>query len=206
MDDVTKKDQSHREKKKSETRRAIRRAAIGLFKLKGEKFTVSEIAASVGITSRTFFNYFDSKEAAVLGIDHDMEHQLAVMMHGRPAGESVIDSLGAVLEQMMLLRNEGRTEDTDWYLLASGTRSNLSSVGGFLMVNKKLQGILVPIVAERCGMTTDDLYPHMVVATCFAAIASASIWQANTNGATSHSDAIAMALQELKSGLRSALR
>lgn len=203
MNDVKAKDQSHREKKKSETRRAIRRAAIGLFKLKGEKFTVSEIAASVGITSRTFFNYFDSKEAAVLGIDHDMEHQLAVMMRDRPADEPVIDSLGSVLEQMMLMRSDDRAENTDWYLLAAGTKSNLSSVGGFLMVNKKLQSILVPIIAERCGMTTNDLYPHVVVATCFAAIASASIWQATTDAGTTHTEAIYLALEELKSGLRS---
>jgi AcrR family transcriptional regulator len=52
--------------KKRRTRQAIRAAAIELFTLNGvEATTVEQIAAAADISPRTFFNYFDTKEAAV---------------------------------------------------------------------------------------------------------------------------------------------
>lgn len=52
-----------RERKKEQTRAALVDAATRLFTAKGyEKTTVKEIAAAAGVSTRTFFSYFQAKE------------------------------------------------------------------------------------------------------------------------------------------------
>jgi AcrR family transcriptional regulator len=59
-------DEGLRDRKKRRTRQAIRVAAINLFTDQGvETTTVDQIAAAADISTRTFFNYFDTKEEAV---------------------------------------------------------------------------------------------------------------------------------------------
>jgi AcrR family transcriptional regulator len=56
----------HREAKKERTRQALVDAAAELFERRGyEKTTIAEIAAAAGISTRTFFGYFASKEELV---------------------------------------------------------------------------------------------------------------------------------------------
>ena len=58
-----------RERKKVETWTAIHEAAASLAQERGlEQATVEVIAESAGVSPRTFFNYFPSKEDAVLGL------------------------------------------------------------------------------------------------------------------------------------------
>lgn len=57
-----------RERKRRATRRAIQLAAIALVGERGlDAVTVDEIAQVADVSPRTFFNYFSSKEAAVIG-------------------------------------------------------------------------------------------------------------------------------------------
>lgn len=58
-----------RERKKELTRRAIHDAAMALALDRGfAQVTVADICAGAGISERTFFNYFPTKIAAVLGL------------------------------------------------------------------------------------------------------------------------------------------
>ncbi|HEY5223652.1 MAG TPA: TetR family transcriptional regulator [Microbacteriaceae bacterium] len=57
-----------RERKRLATRRAIQRAALTLSKERGfDRVTVDDISQQALVSPRTFFNYFPSKEAAVIG-------------------------------------------------------------------------------------------------------------------------------------------
>lgn len=59
---------SLRERKKEQTRQALEKAILCPVIEKGyEEVTVEEVCQKVGISRKTFFNYFSSKRAAVLG-------------------------------------------------------------------------------------------------------------------------------------------
>ncbi|GMG85586.1 TetR family transcriptional regulator [Paralimibaculum aggregatum] len=59
---------SLRERRRQETARAIQLVTLQLAVQHGlENVTTEEIAASAGISTRTFFNYFTNKEAAAIG-------------------------------------------------------------------------------------------------------------------------------------------
>lgn len=60
---------SLRERKKRDTRERIREAALELADAKGiADTTVEEICAAADVSVRTFFNYYPSKNAAILGL------------------------------------------------------------------------------------------------------------------------------------------
>lgn len=60
---------SLRERKKQQTRRAIHEAALRLVNEHGlDSTTVERICESAEVSARTFFNYYPSKAAAVLGL------------------------------------------------------------------------------------------------------------------------------------------
>lgn len=60
--------ESLRERKARRTRESIHRAAVSLSYERGlDAATVAQIAEAAGISQRTFFNYFASKEDAIIG-------------------------------------------------------------------------------------------------------------------------------------------
>ncbi|GIE82484.1 hypothetical protein Aph02nite_84340 [Actinoplanes philippinensis] len=89
---------SLRERKKLETWRAIRAAALALFDRHGyEAVTVEQIAAAANVSRATFFNYFASKEAVVFDQDPEERDNWRALMAQRPADEPLWLSLTAIL-------------------------------------------------------------------------------------------------------------
>src|SRR5699024_11908322 len=80
-----------REQKKLETRRAIRNAALELGTQRGvERLTVESIAHAAGISPRTFFNYFSSKEDALVADATEAASQKCALLLERPAEEAPV--------------------------------------------------------------------------------------------------------------------
>ena len=87
-----------RERKKLATWRAIQSAAQRLFDEQGYEFTtVEQIAAEANVSRATFFNYFASKDAALLDQDPEERRKWRVLMNERPQDEPLWDSLSAIL-------------------------------------------------------------------------------------------------------------
>jgi AcrR family transcriptional regulator len=91
-----------RERKKRETRRAINLAALDLVEEKGfSAVTTEEIAARAGVSARTFFNYFPSKEAAVIGTTPAELESYAAAVESPLPGETPVGSLRRVVASML---------------------------------------------------------------------------------------------------------
>ena len=83
----------HAQKRKA-TKEALRRVALERFKQDGfANVTVTELAAEAGVTERTFFRHFPTKEAVLF---EDYETQLewvAEALARRPASENLFDAV-----------------------------------------------------------------------------------------------------------------
>lgn len=83
-----------RERKKRETRLAIHRAALRLAHESGlESLTVDAISERAGVSARTFFNYYPTKDDALLGGSGADLESLPAFVAARPAGESPRESV-----------------------------------------------------------------------------------------------------------------
>ena len=100
-----------RERKRLATRRAIQRAVLTLSSDREiEKVTVEDISRLADVSPRTFFNYFPSKDAALVGDELDLasEDQIEVFVHGGPDGD-ILAQLAALLSDT-LKNTEGDRE------------------------------------------------------------------------------------------------
>jgi AcrR family transcriptional regulator len=80
-----------RERKKEQTRQAIREAALRLFAERGfDGVTVAEIAGEADVSVATVFNYFPTKEDLVYGQLEVFEAELLDAVRDREPGESVL--------------------------------------------------------------------------------------------------------------------
>lgn len=85
-----------REQKKQQTRQAISDAAIALFLDAGyEQTPITVIAEMAGVSRRTLFSYFPTKEELVLHRMADHEGEAARVVRDRPARSSALAALRA---------------------------------------------------------------------------------------------------------------
>src|SRR5712692_8326420 len=83
-----------RESKKLHTRQEIADKAMQLFAVRGfDGVTVAEVAAAAGISEKTVFNYFPTKEDLFYDELPQREAALVEAIHGRDCGESILAAL-----------------------------------------------------------------------------------------------------------------
>ena len=102
---------SLRERKKLATRRALQRVALDLVAERGySRVTVEDIAEAAEVSPRTFFNYFPSKEAAVLGADPERVERMRQRIVAEPAEKSPLEALRSVMVEEVRQLAEELTE------------------------------------------------------------------------------------------------
>ena len=83
-----------RELKKQRTREAIAETAFGLFAKRGfDKVTVAEVAEAAGVSEKTVFNYFPTKEDLLFDEVPARQAALVEAVSGRGPGVSVPEAL-----------------------------------------------------------------------------------------------------------------
>jgi len=158
-----------RERKKHETRAAIARAALDLAVERGPSgVTVDDIAAAAGVSPRTVFNHFGTKDEAILGISPERRAELLEAVRARPADEPPLQAIAEVFTTAMTASDETATF---WLRRAALVAAHPDLRVAQLASQDRLQQELAAVVAERTGLDPDtDPYPELVVAAALAAL------------------------------------
>src|ERR1700761_9771258 len=86
-------DEGLRDRKRRLTRQLISDAATALFASRGfDEVKVSEVARRVGVSEKTIYNYFPTKESMVLDSADEMVEGLAASLRERAPEESITEA------------------------------------------------------------------------------------------------------------------
>jgi AcrR family transcriptional regulator len=160
-----------RDRKKDDTRKAISRAALLLAVERGpDGITVDDIAAAAGVSPRTVFNYFATKEYAILGLSPVRALEVARAVRERPADEAPLTALREALTEIAV----GTPELAELTRLRSRlVRDHPQLHPHHAAGQTLLESALVDAVSARIGVSPTSAYPHLVVATAIAAFRTA---------------------------------
>jgi len=191
---------NRREQHKQHTRAALEEAALGLFARQGyEQTTVEQIAELAGVSVRTFFRYFASKQHVLFGdVAFGRVNALSEALAARPASESPVESVKAVLDASDITDPEELSQIRSRIGLMA---EQPALVATYLLINRDLQERVAAFVAQRSGLPRTHPYPLAVSA------AAASAWDtALTAWASGQVDDLAQARRELFDQLSEGIR
>jgi AcrR family transcriptional regulator len=136
-----------RERKKAETREAVHEATLRLVMEFGlDNVTVEAIADAARISRRTFSNYFDSKEDALLYGDQQRLTEMVRRVREQPAGLSAWQALRAALDGFY---DENGVPDRGWLIRTRLVRRHPSLLARQLANRVTLENELSQAVAGR---------------------------------------------------------
>ncbi len=161
-----------RERRRRQTSMDIRDAVVRLASERSfDRVTIDEICLEVGISPRTFFNYFPNKESAIAYGPSDIPPELvAEFVAAGPAPYSVVLAELITLAAHHLRDAPPKREQAVCMMqLAKTTPAVLAA---FLADLERFQTHLTDIVARRQGMQPDDEVPAMISALALTAVRS----------------------------------
>jgi len=141
-----------RERKKDDTRRALVDTAYRLTLDHGyDAFTVADLAEAVGISRRTFSNYFSSRAECVLSWNlMQAEYAVGELLVAEP--DEPIPALIRRLLQLVTADMDGRSAD---FAAVVGAHPELRAEAA--VVDQKMATILAAGIAQRLGIDSDDV-------------------------------------------------
>ncbi|CAL9617028.1 TetR/AcrR family transcriptional regulator [Streptomyces sp. enrichment culture] len=162
--------QGLRERKKLETRSALRAAAVRLYLERGPAdVTVHDICEAAGVSPRTFFNYFETKDDAVFDWDNRLTGQLVDLLTARPAHEAPLEALHHTLRTAI----PALVADAGWRERRKLLGAHPELVRKLVHSNSHMSEALSDAVAARTGLSADALYPRLVAGAAITVLRSA---------------------------------
>lgn len=165
-----------RERKKLQTRYALRRAALRLVAESGlDSVTVADIADAADVSVRTFFNHFPCKEDALVGADLHRLQKLRTALAGQPADLDPVAALRAVILELAAKLRDYRDDLTaEMRVVQANPALRAREMSEFAQYEREL----VAEVARRSGTDPEhDLYPLLTARVAVAAFRAAlSLW------------------------------
>jgi AcrR family transcriptional regulator len=173
-----------RERKKAETRLALASAALRLADEHGlDRVTVDDIARVAGVSPRTFFNYFASKEDAIVGWSEEGTASVVEELAARPASETPVEALRAAIHASA---DHLQADPDDWVIRHRLTATNPSLNVRYAARIAAVEHELVVEIARRTRLDPDlETYPAAVVSAAMAASRVAiTVWLARERRAS----------------------
>lgn len=198
--------EGRRERKKRETRSALKAAALDLVSRHGfNNVTVEDIANAVDVSVRTFFNYFSSKEAALVGEDPELIDALKDELVALPAELSPLEAVRTVL----LRRIMGKAEDINasgegqaaWLARFSAVRTQPEVMLAYSKHLTRVEQALTDALVERLGDQRLRGYASLVTTCALSVIRVAGSLWAGQGGACPFYQVADAALDLLSDGL-----
>jgi AcrR family transcriptional regulator len=189
-----------RERKKLATRLGLHEAALRLVAERGlEHVSVDDIAARAEVSPRTFFNYFPTKDDAVLGLDPVASERMVAEFLARPRGESPVQALRAVARRQAA---EMAEETELWPLRMRVVDAHPALLGRLAASFGQSERAMAAAVATRTGTSVDGgLYPMLLAGVATAAMSTALHRWLATDFTASLPDLLDEAWDALQAGL-----
>ncbi|MGW0803351.1 TetR/AcrR family transcriptional regulator [Nonomuraea sp. NPDC002799] len=157
-----------RERKKLATRAAIREAALRLALRHGvESITVEKIATEADIALRTFFNYFSSKEEAVVAAAAAGAEALIAEFRARPGTESVLQALR---QAVLTIVDHDVAAGRDYIRAIQLIRRTPSLLPHELALLAAQESALADAITDRLHPAPTGIYPALCAATALTAL------------------------------------
>jgi AcrR family transcriptional regulator len=188
-----------REAKRRQTRLDLITAALRLADERGvDRVTVDEIAAAAGVSPRTFFNYFATKEDALVGDPLEGCTDLRAQLLAAPAGQSLLDALLTALAPVFQQIHDDREH---WLLRMRVIENNPQLLPLLIAAAATAENQFAEAVAERSGLPVDHPFPPVAAAVANAAVRVAVIRWATGDGAVPLADHVRSAFDMIAGGL-----
>ena len=186
-----------RERKKRATRDALADAALRLCVEHGvDAVTVEQVATDAGVSLRTFFNYFSSKEEAVVAGDVATAAAFVTAFAKRPLDEPVLEALRhALLEIVADHLDRARAAQLQ------ALRRTPSLLPHQIAAYAAQERGLADAVAGRVGVEPDtDPYPLMLAAAVMATVRVIVDWWLDDHDRRELTDLIEVMIARLAVG------
>jgi AcrR family transcriptional regulator len=198
---------SLRERKKLATRHELRRVALRLIADRGfSNVTVEEISEAANVSPRTFFNYFSSKEAVLLGADPEREAATRdAIVHSSP-GEPAMTVLRTIMASQARVVAAELTElggdPVDWLGRVRAARTDPQLRAAHAAQMAAVERTIAEAIAQRLGTDLDlDPYPGLLAATATGVFRSSMTFWAATGGTVPLDHLVDLAFRALGDGL-----
>lgn len=198
---------SLRERKKLATRRALRRITLDLVAERGfAHVTVDDIADAADVSTRTFFNYFPSKEAALFGTDPERATALRERVAHEAPGESALYAVRLVMVSDAQVVADELSElggdPADWLRRMKEARTDPHLRAAHAAQMAMNERAITEGLAERLGTDPDrDPYPALLAASATAVFRASMTFWASSGGTMPLGQLIDLEFQALADGL-----
>jgi AcrR family transcriptional regulator len=158
-----------RQRKKLETRRALRDAAISLFNENGiEGTTIEQVADRANVSRSTFFRYFTSKDAVLFADGDEQGEKFLHLLENRPPGEGAISAFEAAVVELAMSEDREH-EKTTWRQFNELLQNDPTLRGRIMLYRADWADRIARVLCRRRGETEPEMEDRLAAAVCMAA-------------------------------------
>jgi len=188
---------SRRDRKKKKTQESLEATAWRLFQRKGyDQTTIEDITDAVDVSTRTFFRYFDSKEAVLFGDWRSNLPIVSELILARPPEEPPIVALYEASKELVELYMAERSK----VLMRKKLAATSKYIGDYErnVIFAALEETLTQALAQRLNLDPEnDLLPSLYASVAVSAFyTTKTVWVAN-DGEASLQDMLEQAFKYL---------